>query len=157
MEAEKTKSNRARVRQELERKRFEVHAALSETLAQIEDENNDLRSSHGLDAESIGNWVSTTHSQNLEVSNASILAHYTLPFTNSEAPSTVTNNVTPTCPIVTSSCHNMVDTASTSISNFNNLNIPLSTGAIVDPTVSINHVSQRKRNPVVSRLFPGCL
>jgi hypothetical protein len=74
--AEKAKSNRSRVRRELERKRFEVDAALSETIAQIEDDNNnDLRSSHGLDAESISDWVSTTHSQNLEVSNASILAH----------------------------------------------------------------------------------
>jgi hypothetical protein len=35
---------------------------------QIEDDNiNDLRSSHGLDAESVGDWVGTTHGQSLEV------------------------------------------------------------------------------------------
>jgi hypothetical protein len=159
IEAAKAKSNRSRVRRELERKCFEVNAVLSETLAQIEDDdNNDLRSSHGLDAESVGDWVSTTHRQNLEVSDASVLAHYTLPFTNSEVSSTVTTNVIPTCMIVTPSSHNvnMVDTTSASLVNFNNLNIPLSNGAIVDPTVSINHVSQTLRVKEKIWLFPGC-
>jgi hypothetical protein len=64
----KAKSKGARARRELSRKRFEINATLSETLAQIEDDySNDLRSSHGLDAESVGDWVGTTHGQSLEV------------------------------------------------------------------------------------------
>jgi hypothetical protein len=130
--AAKTKTNGARVRRGLERKRFEIDATLSESLAQIEDENvNDLVSSHGLNAESVGDWIGTTHGQTLEVYNvpvgpgiedrvispqvsmpevdsgvvpsAPVLAPYAFPFTNSAIPSTVRTNVVPFCPIVLSS------------------------------------------------------
>jgi hypothetical protein len=46
----------------LDHRRFEVDAALSESLVRIEDENaNDMGSAHGLDAVSIHNWVNGTH------------------------------------------------------------------------------------------------
>jgi hypothetical protein len=60
--AAKARSRGARVRQELNHRRFEVGAVLSESLARIEDENvNDMGSAHGLDAVSIHNWVNGTH------------------------------------------------------------------------------------------------
>jgi hypothetical protein len=59
--AAKARSRGARVRQELDRRRFEVGAALSESLAQIEDDYaNDMGSAHSLDAVSISNWVDGT-------------------------------------------------------------------------------------------------
>jgi hypothetical protein len=62
--AAKVKTDGARVRGELDRRRFEIEAILSESLAQIEDENaNDLVSSHGLDAARVSDWVGKTHSQ----------------------------------------------------------------------------------------------
>jgi hypothetical protein len=60
--AAKARSREARVRQELDHKRFEVGAVLSESLARIEDENvNDMGYAHGLDAAIIHNWVNGTH------------------------------------------------------------------------------------------------
>jgi hypothetical protein len=64
--AANAKTEGSKVRQELERRRFEVEATLTESLAQLEDENvSDLVSSHGLDATSISNWVGTTHGQTM--------------------------------------------------------------------------------------------
>jgi Asp-tRNA(Asn)/Glu-tRNA(Gln) amidotransferase C subunit len=139
-EAAKAKANRSRARREMERKRFEVYATHSEMLAQIEDESNDLSSSHGLDAESIGNWVSSIHNQNVEASNASILAPYTLPSINNVVQSTVAN-VVPICEVVTPSSHNMIDSTSTSLINSDN--VPLSIGDNVNSTAYNNQVSQR--------------
>jgi hypothetical protein len=141
-EAAKAKANRSRARREMERKRFEVDATHSEMLAQIEDENNDLSSSHGLDAESIGIWVSSIHNQNVEASNASILAPYTLPSINNVVQSTVAN-VVPICVVVTPSSHNMVDSASTSLINSDNVNVPLTIGDNVNSTAYNDQVSQR--------------
>jgi hypothetical protein len=58
----KARSRGARVRQELDNRRFEVGAARSESLAHIEDEiANDMGSAHGLDAVSVNNWVNGTN------------------------------------------------------------------------------------------------
>jgi hypothetical protein len=60
--AAKARSRGARVRQELDNRRFEVGSARSESLAQVEDEIvNDMGSAHGLDADSINSWVDGTH------------------------------------------------------------------------------------------------
>jgi hypothetical protein len=60
--AAKARSRGARVRQELDNRRFEVGAACSKSLARIEDEiANDVGSAHGLDAVSVNNWVDGTH------------------------------------------------------------------------------------------------
>jgi hypothetical protein len=54
--ADKARSRGARVRQELDNRRFEVGAARSESLARVEDEiANDMGLANGLDADSIDN------------------------------------------------------------------------------------------------------
>jgi hypothetical protein len=66
MIAAKAKSKGARARREFERKRFEINATLSETLAQIEDDYiNDQRSSHGLDTEIVGSGDSEMSPQSI--------------------------------------------------------------------------------------------
>jgi hypothetical protein len=67
--AAKAKSKGTRARRELERKRFEINATLSETLAQIEDD-------YGLDAEDVDGWVGTTHGQTLEVYNVPVVSGF---------------------------------------------------------------------------------
>lgn len=183
--AAKTKTKGARVRRELEKKRFEIDATLSESLAQIEDDNiNDFGSSHGLNAESVGDCAGTTHGQNPEVynvpvgpgtgnrvissqvsmpevasgvvPNTSVLAPYTLPFTNSAIPSPVRTNVVPFCPIIPSSQRDvsMVVPISTSQVNINDSNIfPLTTDAIVDPPVPITNSATEKTSGCLKHFF----
>jgi hypothetical protein len=60
--AAKARSRGARVRQDLDDRRFEVAAARSESLVRIEDEiANDMGSVHGLDADSVNSWMDGTY------------------------------------------------------------------------------------------------